>query len=109
MGNVNVSGASGFVLLGDPGDDLCGGNRFNGAVILGSNHGGLELAANRIANNTSVTGTTGTGPFPEDNRAEIEANTITGNLACSGNSPPATNDTQPNTVSGNRTGQCSAL
>jgi hypothetical protein len=97
--------------LGDPGDDLCAGNSLNGTVTLSSNHGGLELSHNRIGNNTSVTGTTGTGPFAptDDNQAEIEANTITGNLACSGNSPPATKDNLANGVSGNRSGECAGL
>ncbi|MBV9412333.1 MAG: hypothetical protein JO148_12105 [Acidimicrobiia bacterium] len=56
----------------------------------------------------SVTGTTGTGPFPDDVGVEIEANHISGNLGCSGNTPAAVNDGQPNTVTGNRTGECAA-
>jgi len=109
-GNIKVSGATGFVLVGDPGDDGCAANSINGSVSLNSNSAGVELAHNQIANNVSVNGTTGAGPFPEDDRASIEANTLTGgNLACSGNSPPPSNHSQPNTVSGNRTGQCAGL
>ena len=106
--NLNVSGATGFVLLGDPGDDACAGNTFKGTVTLSSNASGVELARNQISNNTYVNGTSGTGLFPEDSRAEIEGNTITGNLSCTGNSPPPSHDTQPNTVSGTRSGQCGA-
>jgi hypothetical protein len=104
---VNISGSTGFVLLGDPGDDGCAGNTFRATMTLSSNQGGLELGHNQIGN-TTVTGTTGTGPFRDDVGAEIEANTIGGNLKCSGNTPAATNDGQPNTVTGNRTGECAS-
>jgi uncharacterized repeat protein (TIGR01451 family) len=105
---LSVSGASGFVAVGDPGDDACPANTINGTVTLSSNHGGLDLIGNRIAKNTYVNGTSGTGPFPEDIGAEIEANSIGGNLSCSGNAPPPTNDGHANSVSGNRSGQCAA-
>jgi hypothetical protein len=56
-----------------------------------------------------VNSTTGAGPFlPDDAQAMIRANTITGNLACSGNVPAPSHGTQPNTVSGTRSGQCGA-
>jgi hypothetical protein len=38
---------------------------------------------------------------------EIEANLIGGGLRCSGNTPVAINDGQPNTVAGAETGECS--
>jgi hypothetical protein len=96
------------VLLGDPGDDGCAGNTLRGHVTLASNSGGLELRGNGIAGSVSVTGTTGTGPFPEDSRPEIEANSISGHLSCSGNAPTATNDGHPNSVAGSRNGECGA-
>lgn len=105
-GAVTVSGASGFVLIGDPGDDGCGGNTIRGGVTLTSNHAGVELGHNSISGPTSVSGTTGKGPFADDVAAEIEGNTITGSLACSSNLPAPTNDSQPNVVSGARSGQC---
>jgi hypothetical protein len=47
---------------------------------------------------------------PENATAtEIEANLVVGMLACSGNTPPPTNDGRPNTVIGIRTGQCATL
>ncbi len=108
-GTTSVQGASGFVLVGDPGDDGCTGNRINGSLLLSNNHSGLEVIANQIGGSVHVQGTTGTGPFPEDTRAEIESNTIGGSLACSGNTPPPTNDGHPNTVTGPRLGQCANL
>jgi uncharacterized repeat protein (TIGR01451 family) len=104
-GSVTISQASGFVLLGDPGDDACAPNVFQSNATLSSNHGALELLSNRIAGTTTVTGSSGTGPFPEDVGAEIGANTIGGALNCSAN-VPANDDGQRNTVSGSRSGQC---
>ncbi|MEU9040631.1 Ig-like domain repeat protein [Kitasatospora sp. NPDC048343] len=106
---TSVYSSTGFVLVGDPGDDGCAGNRLNGSLLLGSNHGGLEVIANQVTGSVQVQGTTGTGPFPEDTRAEIESNTIGGMLSCAGNTPPPTNDGHPNTVTGPRLGQCSNL
>ncbi|MFI6151803.1 Ig-like domain repeat protein [Kitasatospora sp. NPDC051170] len=108
-GSLTVDHASGFVVIGDPGDDGCPGNHVNGSVHLANNHAGAELIANHIGGTATVDGTTGTGPFPEDTRAEIEANTITGSLRCLGNTPPPTNDGHPNTVHGSRGGQCANL
>jgi hypothetical protein len=105
-GNVSVSGATGFVLLGDPDDDACAANTFRGRVSLSDNHGGVELAGNQINGAMSVSGTTGAGPFSDDAGAEIESNTIGGALACSGNSPVASNDARPNSVKGARRGEC---
>ena len=107
VGNtVKISGASGFVLLRDAGDDGCAPNTFRTSVTLTSNHGAVDLVGNHIGSNTSVTGTTGTGPFlPDDQGAELEGNTIGGTLSCSGNTPIA-NDGNPNSVAGARSGQC---
>ncbi|MFJ9448545.1 hypothetical protein ACIRRH_43135 [Kitasatospora sp. NPDC101235] len=74
-----------------------------------NNTGGLEAIGNRIGGSLTVIGNSGTGPFPEDNHPEIEGNTIAGSLACSGNTPPPTDDGHPNTVTGARAGQCSTL
>jgi len=105
-GAVNISGATKFVLLGDPGDDFCAGNTLRRGVTLTSNHGGLEVGHNHVSGSVTVTGTTGHGPAAEDVGTEIEANLIGGSLNCSGNTPVATNDTQPNTVAGAETGEC---
>ncbi|KJK58194.1 Ig-like domain-containing protein [Saccharothrix sp. ST-888] len=108
-GSVDITRASGFVVIGDPGDDGCPGNRITGQVTLSNNHSGAEVIANHVGGSVQVQGTTGTGPFPEDTRAEIEGNTIGGSLICSGNVPAPTNDGNPNSVTGLRLGQCSTL
>jgi hypothetical protein len=108
-GSLAVYGASGFVVIGDPGDDHCATNQINQKVALSNNTGGLELIGNHIGQSVAVANNTGTGPFPEDNRPEIEGNTIGGSLTCSGNTPPPTNDGHPNTVTGTRAGQCTTL
>jgi hypothetical protein len=108
-GSVTVADATGFVLVGDPTDDACGGNTIGAGVVLQNNHSGAEVAANHISGSVSVSGTTGSGPFPEDQGAEIEGNVIGGSLVCSGNNPAPKNDGQPNTVTAARSGQCAGL
>ena len=105
-GNVGVSGATGFVLLGDPGDDSCAADRFAAAVNLSSNHAGVEIShASHIGGNLTVSGNNGGGPF-DDASPEVEANVIGAGLACPGNSPAASDDHQPNSVGGPRSGDC---
>jgi hypothetical protein len=105
-GATSVKHASGFVLVDDPADDACGGNTITGEVDLQDDHGSVEVAANHISGSLRITGTSGTGLFAEDTRAEIQANVIGGALECSDNSPAPTNDGQPNTVAGAKAGQC---
>jgi hypothetical protein len=109
-GAVTISGATRFVLLGDPGDDRCAGNTFRGNMTLSNNTGGLEVGSNHISGNTYVSGNSGAGPFlPDDDRPEIEGNTVGGYLYCTGNSPGLKNDGPPNnSVAGARYGQCVA-
>ncbi len=78
-------------------------------MTLSDNHSGAEVMDNHVGGTVQVQGTTGTGPFPEDTRAEIEGNTIGRSLICSGNVPAPTNDGNPNSVAGARQGQCSTL
>jgi hypothetical protein len=104
-GRVVVSGTTKFVLLGDPGDDGCPGNQFGAGVTLSANHGAVEVDQNTITGNLIVKKTTGTGPYPEDQGAEIGGNTIHSGLSCPGNSP-ISNDGAANSVTGTRTGQC---
>ena len=108
-GSVSITGASGLVLLGDPGDDRCASNNIQGDVSLSSNAGGMEVQSNKIGGNVSLTGNSGAGPFPEDLGPEVEANKIQGNLSCSGNSAQLTNDGKTNTVTGTKSGQCAAF
>jgi len=108
-GGISVRNATGFVVAGDAGDDGCGGNTvLSGSAQFANNHGDVEIVGNHLPS-LVVTGTSGTGPMPDDTTTEIESNLITGALNCSGNTPPPTNDGHPNTVGGGRTGQCVAL
>ncbi|MEP7055214.1 MAG: Ig-like domain-containing protein [Actinomycetota bacterium] len=109
QGATSIQRSGGFVLLGDAGDDgyACAGNTFWGTVTLNANAGQLEVGGNDVAGGLAVIGTSGAGPDRENTTSEIEANRIRGNLDCSGNTPAPTNDGQANTVTGQRTGQCS--
>jgi len=110
-GASSVSASTGFVLIGDAGDDgslACGGSTFNGHLTLSGNLAQLELGQNLIHGGATVINTSGSGPNLEDSAAEIESNTISGSLSCSGNSPAPTNDGLPNAVTGQRSGQCAA-
>ena len=103
---VTVSRAAGFVLVGDPGDDGCAGNSISGSVTLTSNTGGVEVSNNPlIGGRLKLSHNSGGGPF-DDAAPEVEANVIHGGISCTGNTPAPTNDGQPNTVSGIRSGQC---
>jgi hypothetical protein len=110
-GMTTINGTTGFVLLGDNGDDGqpgCASNQFTGVVSLDHNTGQAEIGGNKILAQLAVTNTSGTGPDTETTATEIEHNTITGVLNCTGNQPAPTNDNQPNSVLGLRLGQCSA-
>jgi uncharacterized repeat protein (TIGR01451 family) len=109
-GSLNVSGATGFVLVGDPGDDACLGNTVTGSVTLSNNHAGLEIGSNAISGTVIVKDNSGAGPFlPDDSAPEVEGNNIGGSLACSGNAAGFSNGGVPNTVGGVRSGQCSGF
>jgi hypothetical protein len=105
-GAVGISGASGFVLVGDPGDDLCAPDSIGGILSLTSNTAGVEVSSSRIGGNVVLNNNSGRGRFAEDSRPEVEANTIGGRLSCAGNTPAPTNDGQPNTKGGSSSGQC---
>jgi len=111
-GGISASTSIGFVLIGDGGDDgspACAPNQINNGVTLTGNTAGVEVGGNAIKGGVTLTNNTGSPPPPRNPRPEVEGNTINGGLACTGNSPAPTNDGQPNTVSGSRTGQCAAL
>src|SRR5581483_5343902 len=107
-GSVRIASSTGFVLLGDPTDDGCAGNTFNSGVTLTSNSAGLALVGNKIGGGVTITSNTGTGPAPNHTSPKVGANTIGGLLACSGNTPVMTNGGSPNSVNGNRSGECSS-
>ncbi len=110
-GSVKILGSTGFVLIGDNGDDgapPCTGNRFAGSVTLDGNTGQAEIGGNTFRGSVTINNTSGVGPDLETTATEIEGNIIGGALSCTGNVPPPTNDGQPNTVSSARKGQCAA-
>ena len=110
-GHVSINASTGFVLLGDAGDDgpqRCAGNDFRGGVALSGNTGGAEIGGNSIHGGLALLNTSGAGAQVEDAAPEIEANQITGGLACAGNAPAPTNGGLPNTVTGARSGQCNS-
>jgi hypothetical protein len=73
-GAVTVSNATGFVLIGDPGDDGCAVNTIGGGLTLQNNHGGVEAENNHVKGAVTVSGNSGTGAFPEDSAPEITGN-----------------------------------
>lgn len=101
--SVRITGATGFVLLGDPGDDNCDPNTFS-KVTLSKNAGGVELGQNTITGNVTVSRNTGSGPFAEDQGLELEGNSIGGKLSCTDNAP-LSNGGRANSVTGTRKGQ----
>jgi hypothetical protein len=113
-GNVIVSTTTGFVVIGDGGDDGapgCAGNTLNTPLLtLSNNTGGFEFAANHVSGTVTFSGNTGAGPTVEDAAPEVEGNTIVGALSCaSSNNPALTNGGQRNTVTGVKSGQCSGV
>ena len=91
--NVTVANSTGFVLIGDGGDDGaagCAGNKIFGSITLTNNHAGAEIGGNTQFGNITLNGTTGVGPSNEDAAPEVEANNVQGTLGCTGNSPAPT-------------------
>jgi hypothetical protein len=105
---VNISGATGFVVVGDPGDDGCAANVLRSTLTLTDNTAGVEVGHNSRIGSVTLKGNAGS-VWADDASPEVEANTIVGSLSCSGNTPAAINDGQPNTVSGRRSGECAQL
>ena len=106
-----VSMTSGFVLIGDNGDDgfSCGGNVLRGTLTLSGNTGQLELGGNQISGGATISTTSGAEPTVENSITEIEGNQISGQLSCTNNSPAPVDDGSPNHTTGGATGQCGAL
>jgi hexosaminidase len=94
-----VSNAAVPIRIGDPANG-CAANRFAGGVTLTANLA-TTLGANTVSDNATVING---GP----GLTILKANTVTGTLACTGNTPAPTNAGQPNTA-GSRTGQCTGL
>jgi hypothetical protein len=109
-GASTVRTTSGYVLIGDNGDDglSCAGNDIRGHLTLNANAGQLELGGNHVAGGVTISNTSGIGPNVENLISEIEGNQISGQLSCTNNTPSPINDGRPNTTTGGRSGQCGA-
>jgi Putative Ig domain len=108
-GPVTVTGSTGLVLIGDDGDDGapgCGPNTIDGPVTLSGNTAGVQFGGNNIHGPVTVTGNSGGTAVPA---VAVEANQISGPLACTANTPAPADNGQPSTVSGPATGQCADL
>ncbi|MGD0834534.1 MAG: hypothetical protein ABSA40_08960 [Candidatus Dormibacteria bacterium] len=79
----------------------CAANALTGAITLSQNTVPVALGGSTVTGAVSVTSNVG-GP------TVIEGNHITGPLSCSGNTPTPTDDGNPDSVVGARSGQCSA-
>lgn len=108
-GGLSISGNTGFLMVGDGGDDpdegmACAENSIGGGVSLTGNGAAFEIAGNAISGNAIVTNNSGSGPTTEDASSEIEGNTITGTLSCTGNA--AIFDGTVANKASSKTGQC---
>ncbi|MGI8751555.1 MAG: Ig-like domain repeat protein [Acidimicrobiales bacterium] len=66
-GQVQVTGASGLVIVGDPAANVgCGPNTINGSLVLRNNNHGVEAIGNRVSGQVIAVGNSGPGPFPGD-------------------------------------------
>ncbi len=109
-GATNISTTTGFVLIGDNGDDgfSCAGNDLRGGLTLSANAGQVELGGNQIHGGASIANTTGNGPTIENSITEIEGNHISGQLSCTNNSPAPIDDGSPNPTTAGGRGQCAS-
>jgi 5'-nucleotidase len=94
-GSVTVTGATGAVLISQA--------RINSPVQVSDSTGGVRLDTITASAPVRVTGNTGSQPVV------VAANSLTGPLACSGNTPAPVNENRPNTVGGPASGQCARL
>jgi hypothetical protein len=98
-GGTTVTNSTGPVLIGQDSNQGCTGNTLRTLTVDG-NKGGVKVAGNLTSGSVRVSNNTG--------GTSIEGNTIGGGLDCPGNNPAATNNGNPNSVSGPRSGQCTA-
>ena len=84
-------------------------NRIGGSLVVSNMQSCFfGVFRNHVGGTVSVTNNT----FADPDATEIATNTISGNLACSGNSPAAQvgdSGGQPNIVRGRKTGECASL
>ncbi|HEX3426009.1 MAG TPA: MBG domain-containing protein [Acidimicrobiales bacterium] len=73
-GSINVSGSTGFVVVGDPGEDRCAANTVDGALNLLNNTGGLVAVGNTVTGAVNASANRGAGPFPDQTAPEVTGN-----------------------------------
>ena len=61
-GSVSVAGATGFVLIGDPGNG-CYANTVTGSIVVTNNHNGLVVVGNTVGGSVVSSGNSGSGPL----------------------------------------------
>ncbi|WAL67898.1 serine hydrolase [Amycolatopsis cynarae] len=108
-GATTVSGMNGPITVDGP-VSACPPSVLQGPVVLSGNTGWIGINGARIDGSLRVTGNTTiqkTTSAPSE--TAIQANSINGSLVCAGNTPPPSNNGQPNTVRGAHVGQCAAL
>ncbi len=79
----------------------------SGASTLIGNSGGVDLTNNVVTG--TLTFSDNSGGSPEGPAIAVQSNIVGGSLNCVGNTPAPSNYTNPNEVTGARTGQCVGL
>jgi uncharacterized repeat protein (TIGR01451 family) len=96
--------------IGDDDIGPCAPNHITkGGVIVQNNLGSVELYGNTISGSVDVQNNNGATSGLPYIVPEVEGNTISGSLDCTTNIPAPTNDSLPNTVSGQKLHQCQFL
>lgn len=94
-------------------DNTIGGN----LIVIGWRGGWFGAIRNQIGGSALISGNASvvseTGPGVDSDSTEVQTNTISGNLACFFNTPPAqvnpADGGQPNVVGGHKLGECAGL
>lgn len=100
-GGVSVTGSTGQVVIGN--GSSCAANSIKGGLTVSSNTGGVQIVGNNVTGGITVNNNS--GPTPTSVQY-VGGNSFTGGLACSGNVASLSNNGQPNSGSGTRSGQC---
>ena len=98
--SLNASGVTGVVVIGDPSIG-CAVNTVTNDLTATRNGSGLRIIGNTVGGSVTVRSNAG-GPNI------VGGNKITSGLACSSNTPAASNGGSPNSVTGSRSGECAA-
>jgi hypothetical protein len=81
-GEVSVTGATGFLLLGDRSpaedDDNCEANTFHGSVSLTGDTGGAKAIGNDIGGSLTTGNDSGRGGYPFELAPQLAPNTVNG-------------------------------